>query len=150
MKSNEVMKAKILFISLISGLSMITACSNENPMTVADCLSCSFKENYAGKINLEDVFFVKGKVADNVLYGKRIEILEDFKGNFKDKSLVTVWGDGGASNRVDNMRKYNPSDTLIMLLVHSDQEEDRLRTDNTKLWNEKKLITPLVAAVHLY
>lgn len=138
MESNEAMKAKILFISLIIGLSMITACSNENPMTQADCLHCSFKENYAKNINREDVFFVKGKVADNVLYGKRIEILEDFKGSFKDKSPVTVWGSGGASNRIDDMRIYNLSDTLIMLLTHSDQEEDMLRTNNTELWNEKE------------
>ena len=98
----------------------------------ADCPAISFKENYLSNFQKNEVFFIKGVALNVFEYGRTIEVIEDIKGNFTDKSFVFVWGggvpSGGSycpiSERSDNITYYNENDTLIMLVGKTYQRCD--------------------------
>jgi hypothetical protein len=126
------MKTKISFIVLIGGLLMITACLNnsEQDETInipslggSDCLYIAgFIESYRRLIDNDYVFFIKGITQDVVSgYGRKIKVVEDLKGNFKDETSIILWGAGGGTGQVANespvnLSQYAENETLIILM----------------------------------
>ena len=116
--------AKIVL--LISILAMIVRC-DEKLKPCVDCGGISFVENYLENIRRNDVFFIKGKALDVHKYGRNIQVIEDLKGNFGNKSSVFVWGMEMGTGRpcttephkVDVITHYNTNDTLIMIVEHA-------------------------------
>jgi len=86
------------------------------------CVPGAFSFAYEQSHDIDFVYFVKGLVLEcQNEYGKRIEIIDDLKGNFpKGITHFTVWGDPHPedylTSRFDNLRLYNNQDTLLMLL----------------------------------
>ena len=81
----------------------------------ADCLySKGFVETYKGEINSDEVFFVKGVVIAPIDNGKKIKILEDLKGNFKENSSITLWKGMEGS---DQAWGYSNNDTLLIMMT---------------------------------
>lgn len=112
------MKAKIIY--LIVGILLIFV---ECDKTCVDCENeFLFMQTYSENINKEGVFFIKGVAGKVRNYGRKIEIIEDFKGNFTDKSTIFLWGVGGRSselNKVDYITEYGDNDTLIIIMEHA-------------------------------
>ena len=128
------MKNNILIILLICSLLILIGCKNTNetipPPTAGNCMDVAFMETYLYFQN-DDIFFIKGVALDIIEYGRNIRIIEDMKGNFKEKSTIFVWGGGNPPNdggvyltveRLDNITSYNKNDTLIMLVKKIDKE----------------------------
>ena len=130
------MKTKLL-ISFMS-IFIFSTCSQNNMKQEEERLSGDcFVQHFITTASLEeyvseDIFFIMGEVQEVVGYGNRINILEDLRGNYKDKSSITVWGwdccHGMVSNLMDNLGFYNAGDTLIMLIT----PRIRLLNDNEK------------------
>ena len=125
------MKSKILITMALLCFIGFSSCDDDlssppPPMGGADCMYVPFIDAYSMYLyddyyKNDDFYFVKGAALDVVCgYGRRIELIEDFKGNFpKEVSIFTVWGDGVSFielNRVDYLSDYKNQDTLIMLL----------------------------------
>jgi hypothetical protein len=91
---------------------------------VQDIITIANSDKYGDK----EIFFIMGEVQEVVGYSNQINILEDLKGNYKDKFSVTVWGEDLdnilESNLLDNLSCYNAGDTLVMLM-----------TPRTPIWN---------------
>jgi hypothetical protein len=77
-----------------------------------------------------DYFFIQGLVLESYQnYGKRIQIINDLKGNFpKETTTFIVWGTSIYANdfstRFDDLRFYNDHDTLFMLLRRVSRAEE--------------------------
>jgi hypothetical protein len=121
MKTNILIFETLLFLLVI----FFSACKEKNNNSVieqpsADCLDCSFTENYLKNIKDANIFFVKGIASDTVKHGRYIDVIEDYKGNFDDKSSIFLWGGGNdnciESNRWDIITQYNVNDTLIIII----------------------------------
>ena len=86
------------------------------------------------------VYIIKGIILDKIEYGLNIKLVEDLKGNFpKNVNTFVLWGDGIpflCSNRVDDLKKYNNQDVLIVLLTPAhDLPADMIPDGNT--WFEE-------------
>lgn len=135
------------FLLLTCSWLIITSCSsdrlNEIPETIIPPshvelndikYSAGFIELYRSIINQEDyeVFFVKGIAGETVSKtGKKIKIIEDLKGNFKDHSSIILWGAGGGDDDnspynegVGRVAHYAVNDTLIMLMEKQSRTAD--------------------------
>lgn len=127
----------IIAILLISILSIISACSgvkepSQSSVSLVLCPS-SFKQTYIKNFSDKDIFFIKGITSEIYQYGREIQVIEDLKGNFIDKSTIFVWGAGYPSegisienDRLDNIIQYQKNDTLIMFIrkVHKRFDKD--------------------------
>ena len=115
------MKPKIVFLSLICLLLMLTGCVE--PDICADCVPFTFKQTYLTNFKNDEIFFIKGVTLDVNKNGREIKVIEDLKGNFTDKSTIFVWGGTGKSCgkppldlRGDFITQYHKYDTLIMFI----------------------------------
>ena len=109
-------------------LSMFSACSKDKESEPELCISFAyftFKQTYLSYFHDDDVFLIKGVALDVDGHGRKIEVIEDLKGNFTDKSSIFVWGSTGVlcSNkfeqidaRFDFITQYQVNDTLIMFI----------------------------------
>ena len=95
----------------------------------------SFKDTYFKFIQRDDVYLVKGIALDVYEYGRKIEVIEDLKGNFDDRSSIFVWGGGTASEesgfaRLETDRTsplitwYNDNDTLIIFMEKAGNDDE--------------------------
>ena len=116
------MKTNIL-ISLMC-IFIVSACSQKDDMHQEEdasvmCLDCSSVQDFITTANDKDyfgeeIFFIMGEVQEVFKYGYRINILEDLRGNYKDKSSITVREWDVCSG---HMSYYNAGETLIMLII---------------------------------
>jgi hypothetical protein len=77
-------------------------------------------------------FFLKGILEEHILYGAKVKVLEDLKGNFADSVFISVWGKTGNASvdnyreRLDDLTQYAISDTLLLMLLKCSLYEDEL------------------------
>ncbi|MFQ3578690.1 MAG: T9SS type A sorting domain-containing protein [Bacteroidales bacterium] len=86
-----------------------------------DCEIITFNSNYSSNYNNTDVFFIKGVKLKTIYHGIQLKILEDFKQNLQEDTIM-VWCSDGNSFRVENSACYNDNDTLYMLITKTDLE----------------------------
>jgi hypothetical protein len=92
----------------------------------SDCSPQPFSETYAKYKNASDTYFIKGEVVDVVQHGNKIKIIQDFKNNFEDNTIITVWGSGKICNRMDPLYDNHRTDTLLLLIRKTDLSESLL------------------------
>jgi hypothetical protein len=108
---------------------MVSACAEKPetpPVSCGDCDPQPFLVTYAKVESDRNSYFIKGEVIEVVQHGNRIKIIEDFKKNYEDNTTITVWGDGGAGNRMDALYNSNVTDTLLLLITKTDLLENSL------------------------
>ena len=128
------MQAKISVITcalLLSSIFTFVGCFDNKSCLDYTILQRSFTEAFSFFYQRDDVYLIKG-VAGKVHggYGRKIDVIEDLKGNFKDKSDICVWGQGNPlkntgcpssfeeiDQRFDRLQyDFQTNDTLIMML----------------------------------
>jgi hypothetical protein len=96
----------------------IMICTN---IMANDCELITFNSNYSSNYNSTDVFFIKGVNLKTIYHGIQIKILEDFKQNLQEDTIM-VWCSDGNSFRVESSASYNVNDTLYLLIKKTDLE----------------------------
>jgi hypothetical protein len=111
-------------------------------MIACDCSIQAFMTNYVNNYNNDDFFFIKGIKMKTEHHGMQIKLIEDIKGNFQEnKNILMVWGDSGATCRLDHSAIYNDNDTLYMLLKKTDMAGNFLTPDNEDFEKEEDYMT---------
>lgn len=88
---------------------------------LADCFISTFSSNFSNNYNNTDVYFVKGIKLKTVYHGIQLKVLEDFKHNLQEDTIM-VWCSDGNSFRVEYASEFNDNDTLCMLITKTDLE----------------------------
>jgi len=112
---------------VLAGLVISCNQSNEDPILCVSPVIFSFKQAYLKHFDDSEVFFVKGVAQDTDRHGRKINIIEDLKGNFAGDSSIFVWGATGFlcgvgseierfDMRLDFITRHNDADTLIMFI----------------------------------
>jgi hypothetical protein len=141
---------KFLLFAVLS-LSMVTACSDNDggkdnvetpPINInfADCgdmygfikLYSLLNKNVATGGEVDNLSVVKGVVAGELINnrGRKIKIMEDLKGNFKDISSILLWGNGGGDGEHPlnefgpSLAHYAPNDTLVLMFARDIWEKE--------------------------
>jgi hypothetical protein len=138
----------LLFAGL--ALSMVAACSDNDgekdnvetpPINFADCgdmygfvelYSLRNKNEVTSRVVNNNLFVVKGVVAGELVnnQGRKIKIMEDLKGNFKDISSILLWGNGGGGGEQPfnefgpSLAHYAPNDTLVLMFDRNIWEKE--------------------------
>jgi len=100
---------KIILITILIGIILLFANCRKSGV-VGVCIEYVEYESFArcySELNKKNgVFFIKGMVLNEYSGGNKIEVMEDLRGNFRDKSHINVW----------YCSSYPENDTLIMPL----------------------------------
>jgi hypothetical protein len=135
------MKKIEVFLGIIVAILVFATCTKDEPQgeisvppfIYADCAQekSGIIDHFSRVGKYNEIFLIRGIVNEQPVEntGRKIIVVSDLKGNFKDNSTIIVWGNGGGTGTPYNefgegLWQYSPKDELILLIMKSSWTAD--------------------------